>query len=401
MRKTQQKRTGYFGEFGGCFAPETLMPALSELDSLFRRAVRDPAFTRLYRDLLHHYNGRPTPLYYARRLSARLGGARIYLKREDLNHTGAHKITNSLGQTLLAGYMGKKRVIAETGAGQHGVATATSAALLGLPCAVYMGTTDMARQQPNVFRMRLLGSEVIGVDSGTCTLKDAVNEAMRDWTRSVRTTHYVLGSALGPHPYPTMVRYFQSIIGRETRKQILEAEGRLPDEVVACVGGGSNAIGIFSAFLKDTSVKLTGVEAGGEGIQSGNHAARLVRSKNARPGILQGTRSYVLQTPDGQIAPTHSISAGLDYSGVGPEHAWLRDSGRASYTSATDAQALKGFQMLCEIEGIIPALESAHALAYVMRNAAHMPTDSIVVVNLSGRGDKDIFHVANALGVTL
>lgn len=401
MTKKSTPRKGYFGDFGGCFAPETLMPALQEVEHSFSRAIRDASFKKRYRKLLATYTGRPTPLYFASRLSSRLGGAKIYLKREDLNHTGAHKITNSLGQSLLAEYMGKTRIIAETGAGQHGVATATSAALLGLTCDVYMGTVDMARQQPNVFRMRLLGSNVIGVTSGGKTLKDAVNEAMRDWTRSVRTTHYVLGSALGPHPYPTIVKYFQSVIGRETRKQILKAEGRLPDEVVACVGGGSNAIGMFSGFLNDTSVALTGVEAGGLGIKTGKHAARLVLSKNSRRGVLQGTYSYVLQTPDGQIADTHSISAGLDYSGVGPEHANLHDCRRATYTSATDSQTLKAFKMLCEIEGIIPALESAHAIAYALRKAPRMSPNEIMIVNLSGRGDKDIFHVAKHLGVSI
>lgn len=400
MAEKRPRDRGYFGEFGGCYAPETLMPALHELKHAFLAARRDPTFTRRYRDLLRNYNGRPTPLYHAERLSEHLGGARIYLKREDLNHTGAHKITNSLGQALLAQYMGKKRIIAETGAGQHGVATATAAALLGLSCDVYMGTVDMERQRPNVFRMTLLGTRVIPVESGAKTLKDAVNEAMRDWTRTVRDTHYVLGSTVGPHPFPMIVRHYQSVIGRETKSQILRAEGRLPNEIVACVGGGSNAIGIFSAFLNDTSVTLTGVEAGGLGLSTLHHAARLSPSKRSRRGILQGTFSYVLQDRNGQIARTHSISAGLDYSGVGPEHAFLHDTRRVAYTSATDKETLSAFRLLSEVEGIMPALESAHAIAYAVKKAPGMSQKSIMVINLSGRGDKDIFHVAQHLGVS-
>ncbi|MBD3392873.1 MAG: tryptophan synthase subunit beta [Chitinivibrionales bacterium] len=396
-----RKRKGYFGEYGGRFAPETLMPALNELEDAYAAIKRDRAFQRTFRDLLRTYNGRPTPLYHAKSLSGYLGGAQIYLKREDLNHTGAHKITNSLGQALLARHMGKKRIIAETGAGQHGVATATAAALLGLKCTVYMGTVDMERQQPNVFRMNLLGCTVLPVDSGSRTLKDAVNEALRDWTRTVRSTHYVLGSALGPHPYPTIVRDFQSVIGRETRRQVLRQTGRLPDEVVACVGGGSNAIGIFGAFLKDTSVKLVGVEAGGLGLRTAKHAVRLTPSRQSRTGVLHGYYSYILQDTNGQIATTHSISAGLDYSGVGPEHALLHTQGRARYTHATDKQTIAAFKMLCEKEGIIPALESAHAVAYAMRRAPKMPRKSIMVLNLSGRGDKDIHHIADAAGLKI
>jgi tryptophan synthase beta chain len=398
---TRTSRKGYFGQFGGQFAPETLMPALNELERAFHEAMRDRAFVDEYRHLLATYNGRPTSLYFASGLTRYLKGARIYLKREDLNHTGAHKITNSLGQSLLARYMGKSRIIAETGAGQHGVATATSAALLQLACDIYMGRVDMDRQRPNVFRMNLLGSRVVPVDHGGRTLKDAVNEAMRDWSGSVRTTHYVLGSALGPHPFPTIVRTFQSVIGDETRKQILKAEGRLPTEIVACVGGGSNAIGIFSAFLADRRVALTGVEAGGLGLRGGKHAARLSPSPSSRLGILHGAHSYVLQDRGGQIADTHSVSAGLDYSGVGPEHAFLHHSKRVKYTYATDREALEAFKILSEREGIIPALESAHAIAYALKRAPAMSKKSIMVVNLSGRGDKDIFHVAQQMGLAL
>ncbi|MBD3242870.1 MAG: tryptophan synthase subunit beta [Chitinivibrionales bacterium] len=394
-------RKGYFGEFGGQFAPETLMPALDELEQAYTRLKKDRTFNDTFRELLRTYNGRPTPLYYARRLTEHLGGARIYLKREDLNHTGAHKITNALGQALLGQRMGKTRLIAETGAGQHGVATATAAALLGMECDVFMGSVDMERQRPNVFRMNLLGTRVVAVDSGGKTLKDAVNEAMRDWTASVRTTHYVLGSALGPHPFPTIVRDFQSVIGSETRAQILEATGRLPKEIVACVGGGSNAIGMFTAFLADRRVTLTGVEAGGYGLKGGKHATRLTPSRNARPGILQGSYSYVLQDRNGQIADTHSVSAGLDYSGVGPEHAWLWKKGRVGYTYATDRETLDAFLLLSEKEGIIPALESAHAVAYAVKRAPEMPKKSVMVINISGRGDKDIFHVAAQLKRTI
>jgi len=364
-----EKHKGYFGEFGGRFAPETLMPVLDEVEKAYAALKKDKKFRAEYDGLLHTYCGRPTPLYFARGLTKKLGGARIYLKREDLLHTGAHKITNSLGQTLLAGYMGKKRVIAETGAGQHGVATATAAALLGLKCDIYMGTVDIARQKPNVFRMNLLGARVIPVESGGKTLKDAVNEAMRDWTQSCRSTHYVFGSALGPHPFPTIVKEFQAIIGKETRKQILAQAGRLPDEIAACVGGGSNAIGIFSEFLNETSVRLIGVEAGGKGLATKKHATRLTPSKNSRKGILHGSLSYVLQDKNGQIANTHSISAGLDYSGVGPEHSSLYASGRVRYTYATDEEAVSAFRILCEHEGIIPALESSHAVAYAIKKA--------------------------------
>ncbi len=357
----------------------------------------DPAFQAELAELHRTYTGRPTPISYARRLSEHLGGAQIYLKREDLAHSGAHKINNALGQALLAKRMGKKRIIAETGAGQHGVASATVCALLGLECHVYMGTVDMARQQPNVFRMQLLGAEVCAVDSGSKTLKDAINEAIRDWVTNVRDTYYMLGSALGPHPYPLMVRNFQSVIGYEARQQIVEQAGRLPDAVVACVGGGSNAIGIFHAFRDDTKVKLIGVEAGGNGIESGQHAARFADPKLGRLGVLHGTRSYVLQNEDGQIAETHSISAGLDYASVGPEHSYLREIGRTEYTVATDDEALEGFQMLCRLEGIIPALESAHAVAEVIKRAPTMPKDSILLINISGRGDKDLDTVIKAL----
>jgi tryptophan synthase beta chain len=397
----QKTSVGYFGQFGGRFAPETLMPVLAEVENAYAAFKRDKRRVREYDNLLKNYCGRPTPLYFAQGLTGKLKGAHIYLKREDLLHTGAHKITNSLGQALLARAMGKTRVIAETGAGQHGVATATAAALLGLSCDIYMGTVDMARQRPNVFRMNLLGARVIPVESGGKTLKDAVNEAMRDWTQSCRTTHYVFGSALGPHPFPTMVREFQSIIGTETKKQILSHEGRLPDEIAACVGGGSNAIGIFSAFLNDTAVRLTGVEAGGKGLNSGKHATRLTPSKNARKGILHGSLSYVLQDKNGQIANTHSISAGLDYSGVGPEHSHLYTSGRVGYTYATDVETIEAFRAVCETEGIIAALESSHALAYAIKRAPAMDKNNILIVNVSGRGDKDIFHIADYLGKSL
>ncbi len=391
---------GKFGPYGGRFVPETLMPALAELEAAFREAQADPAFQERLDHFLRTYAGRPTPITYARRLSQHLGGAQIYLKREDLAHTGAHKINNALGQALLVERMGKTRIVAETGAGQHGVATATAAALLGLECVIYMGTVDMERQKPNVFRMRLLGAEVRGVDSGSKTLKDAINEAIRDWVTNVRTTHYLLGSALGPHPYPLIVREFQSVIGREARAQMLDpatGPGRLPDAIVACVGGGSNAIGIFYPFLADTEVRLIGVEAGGRGIESGEHAARFADPRRARVGVLHGTRSYVLQNADGQIVLTHSISAGLDYASVGPEHAWLRDLGRAEYTYVTDEEALEAFLLLSRLEGIIPALESAHAVAYAVRLARDLPRDAIILVNLSGRGDKDLDTVMRAL----
>lgn len=379
-----------FGPYGGQFVPETLMPALIELEAAFVEAQNDPAFHKEFDGLMASYVGRPTPLTYARRLSEKLGGAQIYLKREDLNHTGAHKINNALGQALLVKRMGKKRVVAETGAGQHGVATATVSALLGLECIVYMGSVDMARQEPNVFRMRLLGAEVRPVESGTKTLKDAVNEAIRDWVTNVRDTHYLLGSALGPHPYPTIVREFQSVIGHEARAQMLAEVGRLPDTCIACVGGGSNSIGLFHAFIDDEDVELIGVEAGGSGIESGKHAVRFGDSKKGRIGVIHGMRTFVLQTEDGQIADTHSVSAGLDYAAIGPEHAMLRDAERAFYTSATDAEALDAFSTLCHTEGIIPALESSHAVAEAIKRAPTMRKDQIILVNLSGRGDKDL-----------
>jgi len=388
-------RSGRFGPYGGAYIPETLATSVTALEQAYAAARQDPAFWADLDRLHRSYTGRPTPLTFARRLTEYLGGAQIYLKREDLAHTGAHKINNALGQGLLAKRMGKTRIIAETGAGQHGVATATVCALLGMECVVYMGVDDMARQQPNVFRMRLLGAEVRGVASGSRTLKDAINEAMRDWVTNP-DSYYLLGSALGPHPYPTMVRDFQSIIGREAREQILAATGRLPDVVLACVGGGSNAIGIFSAFIADEGVELRGVEAGGRGTTPGDHAARF---SGGRPGVLQGTYTYVLQNDDGQIGLTHSISAGLDYAAVGPEHALLHDQGRATYTTADDEEALDAFQTLARLEGIIPALESAHAVAEAIKIAPAMRPDQIILINLSGRGDKDIFTVARALGV--
>ena len=382
---------GRFGLYGGRYVPETLMAALEELEREYAKAKRDARFQAELRDLLRNYAGRPTPLSFARRLTEKLGGAKIYLKREDLLHTGAHKINNCLGQALLTRQMGKRRVIAETGAGQHGVASATVCALFGFDCVVYMGTEDMRRQELNVFRMRLLGAEVRGVDSGSRTLKDAINEAMRDWVTNVRTTHYLLGSVLGAHPYPTMVRDFQSVIGREARAQILKAEGRLPDAIIACVGGGSNAMGIFYDFLRDKAVRLIGVEAGGRGPSLGDHAARVAAGiTGAAPGVLQGTYTYVLQDDAGQIASTHSVSAGLDYPAIGPEHADLRDSGRAEYVSASDAEALEACTLLARTEGIIPALESAHAVAETLKRAPRMKRNAVILVNISGRGDKDI-----------
>lgn len=379
-----------FGPYGGQFVPETLMPALTELEAAFIASREDKEFQAEFDRLMATFVGRPTPITHARRLSEKLGGAQIYLKREDLAHTGAHKINNALGQALLAKKMGKPRVIAETGAGQHGVASATAAALLGLECVVYMGCVDIERQKPNVHRMELLGAEVRPVTSGTKTLKDAINEAIRDWVANVNNTHYLLGSALGPHPYPTMVREFQSVIGREAREQMLADVGRLPDTVIACVGGGSNAIGVFSAFIDDEDVELIGVEAGGSGIASGKHAARFGDPSKARVGVIHGTRTMVLQDGDGQISDTYSISAGLDYAAVGPEHSMLRDMERAFYTSATDAEAMQAFSTLCKIEGIIPALESSHAVAEVIKRAPKMRPDQAVLVNLSGRGDKDL-----------
>ena len=387
------RERGRYGPYGGRYVPETLMAPLEELERVFNEARTDRAFQAELDATLRNFAGRPTPLQLASRLSEHLGGARIYLKREDLLHTGAHKINNCIGQGLLAVRMGKKRVIAETGAGQHGVATATVAARLGLSCTVYMGTEDMERQRLNVIRMRLLGAEVIGVDAGSRTLKDAINEAMRDWVTNVRTSHYLLGSVLGAHPYPQMVRDFQKIIGEEARDQILRAENRLPDYLLACVGGGSNSIGLFHAFLGDAGVKMVGVEAGGRGKSLGDHAARLAAADGfggARPGVLQGTYTYVLQTEDGQIATTHSISAGLDYAAVGPEHACLADQGRAEYTAVTDEDAIEAARTLARIEGIIPALESAHAVAELIRRAPKMKKDEIVILNVSGRGDKDM-----------
>ena len=378
---------GRFGPYGGRYVPETLVSALDELEREYERARRDRKFQARFQDLLRTYAGRPTPLTFARRLTRQLGGAKIYLKREDLLHTGAHKINNCLGQALLVERMRKHRVVAETGAGQHGVATATVCALFGFECVVYMGTEDMRRQELNVFRMRLLGAEVRGVDAGSRTLKDAINEAMRDWVTNVRTTHYLLGSVLGAHPYPTMVRDFHSVIGREARAQIMKAERKLPAAIIACVGGGSNAIGIFHEFLKDKRVKLVGVEAGGRGTQLGEHAARFA---GGSPGVLQGTHSYVLQDEAGQIASTHSISAGLDYPSIGPEHAWLKDSQRAEYVSASDQEALEACTLLARTEGIIPALESAHAVAEVIKRAPKMKKSDAVIVNISGRGDKDM-----------
>jgi len=388
---------GYFGPYGGRFVPETLMPALEELTAAYRAAWEDETFREELNYYLRHYVGRPSPLYFAARLSETLGGARIYLKREDLNHTGAHKINNTIGQILLARRMGKTRVIAETGAGQHGVATATAAALFGLECAVYMGEEDIRRQALNVFRMRLLGATVVPVATGQRTLKDAMNEAIRDWVTNVRTTYYLIGSVAGPHPYPAMVRDFQSVIGREARQQILEQAGRLPDCIVACVGGGSNAMGIFYPFL-DEDVTLVGVEAGGTGTGPGQHAATL---NYGLPGVLHGSYSYLLQDEDGQVLPVHSVAAGLDYPGVGPEHSLLRDTGRVRYTTASDREALAAFELLCRTEGIIPALESAHALAEAVRLAPTMGRDRIILVNLSGRGDKDVHTVAAHLGVQL
>jgi tryptophan synthase beta chain len=391
-------KRGRFGQYGGRYVPETLMPALLELEQAYAAARKDPQFRAELAHYLKEYAGRPTPLYLAERLTRKLGGAKIYLKREDLCHTGAHKINNSIGQALLARRMKKQRVIAETGAGQHGVSVATVAAMFGLACEIYMGTEDMERQALNVFRMRLLGATVTGVDAGSRTLKDAINEAMRDWTTNVRSTHYILGSVLGAHPYPMMIRDFQSVIGRETRRQILTAEGRLPDCLVACVGGGSNSIGLFHAFLNDRSVKMIGVEAGGLGIESAKHAARFA---GGRRGVLHGTMTYLLQDTDGQVNRTHSVSAGLDYAAVGPEHSFLHDAGRVRYTSATDDEALAAFDLLAREEGIIPALESAHAVAEAVKLAPMMKKTHLLLVNLSGRGDKDVNQVARLKGVAL
>ncbi len=396
--KAVPDKRGRFGAYGGRYVPETLMPAMLELEDAYLKARRDKKFQKEFHDLLSRYVGRPTPLYFAQRLTKRLNGPKIYLKREDLCHTGAHKINNAIGQALLARQMKKPRVIAETGAGQHGVAVATVAAMFGLKCEIYMGTEDMQRQALNVYRMRLLGATVTGVDAGSRTLKDAISEAMRDWTTNVRTTHYILGSVLGGHPYPMMIRDFQSVIGEETRRQIRAAEKRLPDCLVACVGGGSNSIGLFYPFLKDKKVKMIGVEAGGLGVGSGKHAARF---SGGSPGVLHGTMTYLLQDSEGQVSLTHSVSAGLDYAAVGPEHSLYHDSKRVSYTSATDDEALAAFDLLSQEEGIVPALESAHAIAEVVKLAPKMSRRSIIVVNLSGRGDKDVQHVARLRGVSL
>jgi tryptophan synthase beta chain len=388
---------GHFGQFGGRYVAETLMPLILDLDKHYRAAKADPAFAAEFDDLLEHYVGRPSPLYFAERLTEHLGGAKIYFKRDELNHTGAHKINNCIGQILLAIRMGKTRIIAETGAGQHGVATATVAARFGLPCVIFMGARDIERQAPNVFRMKLLGAEIRSVESGSRTLKDAMNEALRDWVANVHDTFYIIGTAAGPHPYPELVRDFQSVIGKEAREQMLAREGRLPDLLVASIGGGSNAIGLFHPFLDDPEVAMLGVEAAGHGLNK-QHAASLA---GGRPGILHGNKTYLLQDEDGQIDEAHSISAGLDYPGIGPEHSWLKEIGRVTYDSATDVEALEAFKLLCKIEGIIPALEPAHAIAAVMRVAPTMAKDKIIIVNLCGRGDKDIFTVAEALGVGL
>ena len=389
------EKQGYFGNYGGRFVPETLVPALDELTTIYQALENDTAFWQEFQSLCHYYIGRPTPLYFAERLTAHCGGAKIFLKREDLAHTGAHKINNAVGQALLTKKLGKKRIIAETGAGQHGVATAAVAALIGMECVIYMGSDDIERQKLNVFRMRLMGAEVRPVSSGSRTLKDAINEAFRDWVSNVSTTHYLMGSVVGPHPYPAMVRDFQSVIGKETREQMLKDYQRLPDYIVACVGGGSNSMGIFYPFLNDKDVKLVGVEAAGHGLETGEHAATLAKGTL---GVLHGAKSFVLQDKDGQILATHSISAGLDYPGVGPEHSFLKDSGRATYVSVTDKEALEGFQLLCRTEGIIPALESSHAIAHTVKMAPTLKIDQIIVINLSGRGDKDLDIVNQALG---
>ncbi len=389
---------GHFGAYGGRFVAETLMPLILNLEQAYETAKADPAFRAQMDDLMTHYVGRPSPLYYAERLTEHWGGAKVYFKRDELNHTGAHKINNCIGQILLALRMGKTRIIAETGAGQHGVATATVAARFGLPCVVYMGAADMERQKPNVFRMRLLGAEVRPVHSGTATLKDAMNDALRDWVTNVEDTFYIIGTVAGPHPYPAMVRDFQSVIGQEARAQVQEREGRLPDTLIACIGGGSNAMGLFHPFLDDPSVKMIGVEAAGDGVETGRHAASL---SGGVPGVLHGNKTYLLQDPDGQIIDAHSISAGLDYPGIGPEHAWLNDEGRVDYVSVTDGEALEAFQLCTKMEGIIPALEPSHALAHAAKVAPTMTRDHILLLNLCGRGDKDIFAVADALGVDL
>jgi tryptophan synthase beta chain len=395
--RTQPDAAGHFGQFGGRYVAETLMPLVLDLEREYRAAQADPAFDAEFQDLLAHYVGRPSPLYFAPRLTEELGGAQIWFKRDELNHTGAHKINNCIGQILLARRMGKTRIIAETGAGQHGVATATVCARFGLPCTIFMGATDVARQQPNVFRMKLLGAEVVPVTAGAATLKDAMNEALRHWVANVHDTFYIIGTAAGPHPYPELVRDFQSVIGREARAQLLDRTGRLPDMLVAAIGGGSNAIGLFHPFLDDRDVRMLGVEAAGHGLDK-EHAASLA---GGSPGVLHGNKTYLLQDEDGQITEAHSISAGLDYPGIGPEHAWLRDIGRVDYTSVTDSEALEGFQLLCRTEGIIPALEPSHAIAAVAKVAPTMAKDAIILVNLCGRGDKDIFTVAEALGADI
>ena len=389
---------GRFGHYGGRFVAETLMPLILDLEAAYKAAQADPAFEAELIDLQTHYVGRPSPLYFAERLTEHFGGAKIYLKRDELNHTGSHKINNCLGQILLARRMGKTRIIAETGAGQHGVAVATAAARFGLPCTVFMGATDMKRQKPNVFRMKLLGADIRPVTSGSGTLKDAMNEALRDWVTNVENTFYIIGTVAGPHPYPAMVRDFQSIIGKEVREQMLDREGRLPDSLVACIGGGSNAMGLFHPFLGDCDIRIIGVEAGGLGLETPDHAASLA---GGLPGVLHGNRTYLLQDEDGQIIEGHSISAGLDYPGIGPEHAFLRDAGRVEYVSATDAEALEAFQLITRVEGIIPALEPSHALAHVAKIAPHLPQDHLMVMNMCGRGDKDVFAVAEHLKVDL
>ncbi|MEM7121050.1 MAG: tryptophan synthase subunit beta [Pseudomonadota bacterium] len=389
---------GHFGMFGGRYVAETLMPLILDLEKAWNEAKNDPSFQAELDHWAKHYVGRPSPMYFAERLTEHLGGAKIYFKRDELNHTGSHKINNTVGQILLAQRMGKQRIIAETGAGQHGVATATVCAKVGLPCVVYMGAKDIERQAPNVFRMKLLGAEVIPVTSGSHTLKDALNEALRDWVTNVETTFYIIGTVAGPHPYPELVRDFQSVIGRETREQMIDAEGRGPDTLVACIGGGSNAMGLFHPFLDDTDVAIYGVEAAGHGLETGEHAASIT---GGRPGVLHGNRTYLLQDDDGQIIEPHSISAGLDYPGIGPEHAWLSEAGRVNYVSATDDEALEAFQLCCSLEGIIPALEPSHALAHVMKIAPDLPKDHLIVMNMCGRGDKDVFAVADVLGVKL
>lgn len=389
---------GHFGRFGGRYVAETLMPLVLEVEQAYEKARQDPAFKEEFDQLLRHYVGRPSPLYFAERLTGHLGGAKIYFKRDELNHTGAHKINHAIGQILLARRMGRRRIIAETGAGQHGVATATVAARFGLPCTIFMGQRDIERQAPNVFRMKLLGAEVRAVTSGSQTLKDAMNEALRDWVRNVEDTFYLIGTVAGPHPYPKMVRDFQSVIGRETKTQLHEAEGRRPDSLVACIGGGSNAIGLFAAFLDDQRVEMFAVEAAGKGLDTQEHAASIAAG---RPGVLHGNKTYLLQTEDGQIREAHSISAGLDYPGIGPEHAWLSETGRVNYVSATDQEALEAFQLCSRLEGIIPALEPAHALAHVIKLAPKKPRNHLMVMNLCGRGDKDIFTAAKALGIDI